>query len=134
VSAGAPPVVTEVSRPWWEALSRGKVAVPACPDCGQWVFYPRPFCPHCGGRALKWRTVDPAATVYTFTVAETPVSPHFTHLTRPVLAVAELGIGVRIPTTLVDVDPDAVRIGMPLTPVFDADTYPGVTLLRYRPA
>jgi uncharacterized OB-fold protein len=134
VTAGAPPVVTEVARPWWDALARCEVAVQACLACGEWVFYPRPFCPHCGGRALEWRAVDPASTLYTWTVAETPVSPHFAHLTRPVLAVVELGIGVRVPTTLVDVEPEAVRIGMALTPVFDADTYAGVTLLRYRPA
>ncbi|SEO48771.1 Zn-ribbon domain-containing OB-fold protein [Trujillonella endophytica] len=134
MSAGAPPVVTEIARPWWDALARGEVAVQSCSSCAGWVFYPRPFCPSCGGRDLAWRTVDPAATLYTWTVAEAPVSPHFAHLHRPVLAVAELGIGVRVPTTLVHADPDDVRIGMALTPVFDAGTYPGFTLLRYRPA
>ena len=133
MSAGAPPVVTEVSRPWWDALARGEVAVQSCRGCEQWVFYPRPFCPHCGRRELTWRVVDPAATLSTWTIAEAPVSPHFAHLVRPVLAVAELTIGIRVPTTLVDVDPDAVRIGMPLAPVFDPATYPGDTLLRYRP-
>ena len=53
-------------------------------------------------------------------MAETPVSPHFAHLQRPILAVAELSIGVRVPTSLVDVIPEAVQIGMALTPVFDA--------------
>jgi uncharacterized OB-fold protein len=51
-----------------------------------------------------------------------------------VLAVAELGIGIRVPTSLCDVRLEDVRIGMALSPVFDRDSYPGLTLLRYRPA
>lgn len=130
---GAPPLITEVSRPWWNALARREIELQACLACSGWVFYPRPFCPHCGGRDLEWRKVDGAATLYTWSVAETPVSPHFAHLLRPVLAVAELSLGVRVPTTLVDVEPELVTIGMALEPVFDDLTYDGVTLLRYRP-
>jgi uncharacterized OB-fold protein len=50
-----------------------------------------------------------------------------------IITVVELPEGVRISTTLVDIDPDDVRIGLRVEPVFDhgAD---GVTLLRYRPA
>jgi uncharacterized OB-fold protein len=50
-----------------------------------------------------------------------------------IVTVVELDEGVRLSTTLVDVDPDAVRVGMAVTPAFDhgAD---GTTLLRYRPA
>jgi uncharacterized OB-fold protein len=131
---GVPPLISKISRPWWDALARRELALQSCLACSNWVFYPRPFCPHCGGRALEWRKVDGVATLYTWSVAETAVSPHFAHLQRPVLAVAELSVGVRIPTTLVDVKPEAVRIGMALEPAFDDLTYEGVTLLRFRPA
>jgi uncharacterized OB-fold protein len=131
---GAPPLISKVSRPWWDALARHEVALQACLSCQGWVFHPRFFCPHCGGRELEWRKVDPAATLFTFSIAETPISQHFAHLTRPVMAVAELSVGVLVPTTLVDTDPDTVSIGMLLEPVFDDDTYEGVTLLRYRAA
>lgn len=131
---GAPPLITEVSRPWWDALARGEVSVQQCAACAHWVFYPRAFCPACSGRELVWRTVDPAATLYTWSVARVAVAPAFAHLEQPILAVAELGIGIRVPTSLCDIQPEEVRIGMALAPVFDGDTYPGVTLLRYRPA
>ena len=50
------------------------------------------------------------------------------------LAIIELEEGVRLTSTLVDVDEDAIRIGMPVVPVFDPiDGGEGV-LLRYRPA
>ena len=131
---GAPPIITQVSRPWWEALARCEVAVQQCALCKHWIFYPRPFCPACGGRELAWHTVDGSATLYTWSIARVPVAPAFAHLDQPVLAVAELGIGIRVPTSLCDVRPEDVRIGMALSPVFDSETYPGVTLLRYRPA
>lgn len=131
---GAPPLITEVARPWWEALARGGIALQCCDGCARWVFYPRPFCPSCGGRALTWTTIDGAASLYTWSVATVAVAPMFAHLDHPILAVAELAVGVRVPTTLVGIEPAAVRIGMALAPVFDGATYPGVTLLRFRPA
>ncbi|TVV76761.1 Zn-ribbon domain-containing OB-fold protein [Sphingomonas solaris] len=131
---GAPPIVTEVSRPWWEALARGEVCVQQCTACDHWIFYPRPFCPRCGARDPAWRTVDGAATLYTWSVARVPVAAAFAHLDEPILAVAELAIGIRVPTSLCDIAPQDVRIGMALAPVFDGGTYPGITLLRYRPA
>jgi uncharacterized OB-fold protein len=131
---GVPPIITEVSRPWWEALARSEIAVQQCAACSHWIFYPRPFCPACGGRELSWQVVDGSATLYTWSVARVPVAPAFAHLDQPVLAVAELGIGIRVPTSLCDVRLEDVRIGMALSPVFDRDSYPGLTLLRYRPA
>lgn len=128
---GAPPLITEVSRPWWDALAREEIAVQRCARCSTWVFYPRPFCTSCGARELTWITVDPGATLYTWSVAEVPVSPLFAHLSKPILAIVELSVGVRVPSTLVGVERDSVQIGMPLNPVFDHDTYPGVTLLRF---
>jgi hypothetical protein len=132
--SGAPPLISDVTRPWWDALARGEVQVQQCDACAQWVFYPRPFCPACGLRELTWRPVDGRATLYTWSVARMPVSSAFAHLDVPIMAVAELSIGVRLPTTLVGVSPEDVRIGMALEPVFDAEAYPDATLLRYRPA
>lgn len=131
--SGAPPLVSDVARPWWEALARHEIAMQRCEACAAWVFYPRPFCPTCGGRALRWQPVPPGATLYTFSVARVPVSPAFAHLDAAVLAVAELANGVRVPTSLVRADPERLAIGMPLDPVFDAATYRGVTLLRFAP-
>lgn len=132
--AGAPPIITETSRPWWDALGHGEIAMQRCDSCASWVFYPRNFCPSCSSRDLTWSPVSGNATLYTFSVAETPVAKAFAHLDRPVLAVVELANGVRVPSRLVDVAPEDVRIGMALEPVFDAESYEGVTMLLFRPA
>jgi uncharacterized OB-fold protein len=86
----------------------------------------------CLSDELDWREVSGAGTVYTFTIARQPTAPPFADDVPQRLAVVELDEGVRLTTTLVDVAPEAIHIGMRVEPVFDhgAD---GVTLLRFRP-
>jgi len=131
---GAPPLISAIARPFWDGLAAREIRIQRCDDCHGWVFYPRAFCPTCTGRVLTWTKVDGAATLYSWTVARVPVAKPFAHLDQPILAVVELANGVRLPSTLVDITPEAVRIGMALAPVFDSASYDGVTLLRFRPA
>jgi uncharacterized OB-fold protein len=71
--------------------------------------------------------------VHTFTVARQPTHPAFADELPQLLAVVELEEGVHLTTTLVDVDPAAVQVGMAVVPAFDHGD-DGVTLLRFRPA
>ena len=128
------PLITETSLPYWTALNLGRIEIQRCDSCRKWVFYPRRFCSHCGGTALTWTKVSGDATVYTYTVAMTPVSEDFLDEVPLVLAVAELLEGVRIPTTLVQVATTEVSIGMKLKPVFDKERLGDITLLRFRPS
>jgi uncharacterized protein len=127
------PLVTEVARPYWEALAADRVLLPHCGACDRFFFHPRAFCPHCGSTAPGWREVSGAGTLYTFTLAEVPVAPDFADQPPLLLAVVELDRDVRLATTLVDVAPEAVRIGMAVTPMFDHETFADLTLLRFRP-
>jgi uncharacterized OB-fold protein len=81
---------------------------------------------------LSWQAVQPHGTVYTFTVARRPTAAPFADEVPQLIAVVQLGVGVRMTTTLVDVDPASVRIGMPVTAVFESGD-DGITLLRFRP-
>jgi uncharacterized OB-fold protein len=131
------PQPTPVSQPFWDALAEERIELQHCDDCGRWVYYPRSRCPACLSDRLTWTTVDGAGTVYTFTVAQQATAPPFADEVPQLLAIVELSEGVRVSTTLVDVDPDAIEVGMPVTPVFDHltrdDDHGGVTLLRFRP-
>jgi uncharacterized protein len=126
------PVPTPVSQPFWDALRDERVALQRCDECDRWVYYPRSRCPRCLSDRLTWTTVDGRGTVYTFTVAEQPTAPPFADEVPQVLAVVELTEGVRVSTTLVDVDPGAVEVGLPVEPAFDHGD-DGITLLRFRP-
>ena len=127
------PMPTPVSQPFWDALRDERVALQRCDECATWVYYPRSRCPHCLSDRLTWADVDGRGAVYTFTVAVQPTAPPFADEVPQLLAVVELTEAVRVSTTLVDVDPAAVAIGMAVAPVFDHGD-DGITLLRFRPA
>jgi uncharacterized OB-fold protein len=126
------PEPTPVSQPFWDALRDERVQLQRCDECSRWVYYPRSRCPSCLSDRLTWTGVEGLGTVYTFAVAEQATAPPFADEVPQLLAVVELTEGVRVSTTLVDVEPDAVSVGMPVAPVFDHGD-DGITLLRFRP-
>jgi uncharacterized protein len=125
------PVPTPTSQPFWDALAEERIVLQHCADCGGWVFYPRSRCSHCLSDRLLWEEVPGAATVFTFSVARQPTFPAFADDVPQVIAVVELAEGVHMTTTIVGAEPEAVRVGAAVTPVFDhgAD---GRTLLHHR--
>lgn len=125
------PQPTPISAPFWDGLKAHEVRLQQCEN-GHWLFFPRTHCPTCGSRHLAWKTVSGEGTLYTFTVARVPTLPEFSDEMPQLLAVVQLEQGVHINTTLVGVDPAAVRVGQRLRPVFDER--PGsTTLLRFTP-
>jgi uncharacterized OB-fold protein len=131
--AGPRPRPIPVSQPFWDGLRDEKVRLQFCDDCSSWVYYPRVRCPVCLSPRLSWHDVDGAGSVFTFTIARQATAPAFVDDVPQLLAVVELDLGVRVTSTLVDVAPEDVRIGLRVSPVFDHGE-DGLTMLRFRPA
>jgi uncharacterized protein len=129
--AGPPVAPTPLSVPFWEGLAREKLRLQRCDSCDSWVYYPRVRCPRCLSDRLSWHEVAPDGIVYTFSVARHPAAPWFPADPPMVIAVVELGNGVRLTTNIVDADPDTLAIGAEVTAVFDHRD--DVTLLKFRP-
>jgi uncharacterized OB-fold protein len=127
------PHPTPVSQPFWDALRAERVDLQRCDDCGAWVHYPRVRCPVCLSPQLSWHTVSGAAVVYSFSIARQATALPFEDEVPQIITVVELPEGVRMSTTLVGIEPDDVRVGLAVVPVFEHGT-DGMTLLRYRPA
>ena len=126
------PRPSTTTRPFWDGLNERKVQIQRCEGCDTWVFYPRTRCPSCLSDQLIWREVSGRGVLYTYTLARQPTAPHFADETPQQLAVVELDEGVRMTSTLVNVEPSDIVIGMRLQPYFDQVT-DAVTLLRYQP-
>ena len=126
------PRPSTTTRPFWDGLNERKVQIQRCDGCDSWVFYPRTRCPSCLSDLLIWREVSAQGVLYTYTLARQPTAPHFADETPQQLAVVELDEGVRMTSTLVNVEPSDIVIGMRLQPYFDQVT-DDVTLLRYQP-
>ncbi len=128
------PEPTPVSQPFWDGLAQHRILVQYSPSAGRYVFYPRTLAPGTLADDLEWREIDGAATLYTYTVARRPTGPPWADALPQLPAVVQWDAGPRFSTELVDVEPEDIRIGMRLEPVFCDVAAAGITLLRYRPA
>ncbi len=128
---GPIPVPTPESRPFWDAAKRHALELPRCRSCGALHYYPRGACPRCLSGDLVWERVRGTGRVHTFTIVHRG-QKGFPVPTPYVLAVVELDEGPRMMTTLVDVDPAAVKIGMPVEVTF-RDVSDAIALPLFRP-
>src|SRR5579859_102960 len=63
------PAISEVNRPFWDALKRHEFVVPRCGDCGDYNWVPYPACRSCLSERQAWTPVSGRATVYSYTVS-----------------------------------------------------------------
>ena len=126
------PQITETTKPFWDALKEERVRLQFCIECDRWVFYPRSNCPTCLTTDMQWREIDGLGTLYSFTVARTPPSPHFSEDVPFYIAMVDLDVGVRLTSSITQADSNEVRVGMRLQPFFD-HINDEVSLLRFRP-
>jgi hypothetical protein len=130
-ASGMPlPEITPESRPFWDGCRRRELTLQRCRACGAVQYYPRGVCAACWATDLAWEPSAGRGTIYTFTVVHRSQAPGFRERVPYVLAYVELGEGVQVLTTLVDVDPAAVGIGMPVRVTFE-DLSPEITIPRF---
>ncbi|GAA4233676.1 hypothetical protein GCM10022254_36660 [Actinomadura meridiana] len=103
-----------------------------CESCATVIWYPRPFCPRCGGRDVMRFPASGEATVYTYTVVR-KARGEYRDRTPYVVAYVELAEGPRVLTNIIDCDPAEVHIGQPVTLTFDTPS-DGPGLYRFRPS
>jgi len=106
---------SDIVRPYWQALDRDELSLPACSQCGQWQWYPFEFIRCHADATLQWKSVPRTGTLFTFTRVHRGFLPNAQPKSPPyIAALVELdGIpGVRIPTVLIHCEPPGPRIGM----------------------
>jgi uncharacterized OB-fold protein len=129
---GFRPDITPIDAPFWDALRRHELVVQRCDACGRLRFVPSERCRHCGSPSATWVPVSGNATVYTYSIVHRAPTPAYQTEAPYAIAYVELAEGPRMPTRLVDLDLDAVEIGMPVRVVFH-DVDDDLTLYRFRP-
>jgi uncharacterized OB-fold protein len=110
------PEISDLNRPFWEGLGLREFRVPRCADCGDYNWVPYPACRTCLSENQVWTPVSGDATVFSFTVVHR--GPGAFDADVPyVLALGQLVEHPRpcnVLANLVGIDPEAVRIGMPI--------------------
>lgn len=117
---------------YWSGCREGRLIMPHCQSCGELHFYPRPFCPHCGGNDLAWRQLSGAGEVYTFAVVKQPLEKVFTGLIPYIIAIVELEEGIRILSHVIEVHPEEIKCGLKVQVDF-REVSPTLTIPIFRP-
>ena len=126
-----------VSQPewdfYWEKAKAHELWIMRCDDCNQAYFYPRAICPNCFSRNTRWVQSSGKGTLYSFAIVHRAPTRAFE--APYIAAYVELEDGVRLPTNLIDVEPEPenVKIGMPVEVVYE-EASETITLPKFRPA
>ena len=89
-------------------LDNGELAYQWSPAAGRAVFYPRLVCPYSGSTDLEWRIASGRGTVYATTVTY-PFQGDGHNI-----ALIDCEEGFRLMSRVEEIDPLAVKIGMPV--------------------
>jgi uncharacterized OB-fold protein len=127
------PTPDNETKPFWDATREERLLIKRCNACGEFHFYPRPFCPVCWSDDVEWFEASGRATLYTWSVVHRNDLPPFPERIPYVAAIAELEEGPRMMTNVVDCDFDALEMGMALEAVYHP-TSEDVTIVQFRPA
>lgn len=127
------PPIEPWTAPFWEGTRAGKLLVQHCDTCGQNIFYPRLYCPHCLSDRLDWRESSGRGTIYTFSVVENNAPSAFVADMPYVIAIVRLEEGVQMMTNIVGCDPQQLRCDLPVKVVFEP-LDDQITLPKFTPA
>ncbi len=119
------------NRFFWTSGADGRLRFLRCRACESFVHPPAPCCPTCLSGYLTPEPVSGRAVVESFTVNHQQWIPGSEPYIVAWVSIEEQA-DVRLTTNLVGVEPEEVRIGMPVEVLFEE--HDGVYLPLFRPA
>jgi len=125
------PSITEDNAFFFEGAKQHRLLIQQCASCGRLRHPPEPRCAACGSYEWHAKEASGRGTVYSYVVNHYPQVPAFDYPLP--IGLIELEEGTRLVADLVDIDPSAVRIGMPVA-VEWLDLDPDLTLPAFKPA
>lgn len=125
------PVLRGEERAFFDHAREHRLIYQHCTECSANIFYPRTVCPNCLASDMEPRDAAGTGTIHSFTVLHRPGHPSRTAEVPYTIVLVDLSEGIRILADLVEADPDHVRIGAPVTVVFD-DVSHDFTVPRFK--
>ncbi|MBK5123965.1 OB-fold domain-containing protein [Burkholderia sp. R-69980] len=113
------PELNELNRAYWTGGASGTVQIMRCTACSRYIHPPAPICPACLTKFPVPTAVSGTGKVISFTVNHQAWYPD---LAVPfVLAIIELDEqpGLRVTANIVRCAPKSVRIGLPVSVLFE---------------
>ncbi len=127
------PVPNEDNKAFWEACKNRELKLQKCTKCSRFRYYPRLGCPYCNSLEFTWEKVSGKAKVYSWTVVYPPSLPIFQSKVPFPVVLVELAEGPRMTTSVIDVKPEELKVGMPVEVTFE-DVDENITLPKFKRA
>jgi hypothetical protein len=124
------PEADETSSPFFEGAMEGRLMLMRCSDCGTWRLPSRQHCDACLSPNFSWEQASGRGTVRTFGIMHQRYHPEFQNPYN--VTIVELEEGPRLPTNVVGIADEEIRVNMPV--VVEFERHEDVALPKFRPA
>jgi scaffold protein (connect acetoacetyl-CoA thiolase and HMG-CoA synthase) len=105
----------------YKYVSQGKLMGGKCRKCGKIHFPPRPVCSGCFSKEFEWIEMPKKGKLLTYTVIH--IAPtQFQAMAPYAMGIVQMENGLKIPGMIKETPLDQIKIGMPLTTMFEACT------------
>jgi hypothetical protein len=119
MSGGPLPEVTPVNQLFWDGTAIGELRVRCCKSCQARFRFVSDWCPKCWSTDLGWEAASGKGKVVAKTVVHMAPYESVAERVPYVLALIELAEGPTMMSNVVDCDPGAVQVGMPVQVTFE---------------
>jgi hypothetical protein len=126
------PVIDELNRPFWDGCKAGKLCLQRCTECGHLRYPISLVCPRCMSTDAAWTQMQGRGEVYSFAVFRHAYNDAWRALVPYNVALVQLTEGPTLISNVIDVDLKDLRIGLPVTVVFEP-IHEHIVLPRFAP-
>ena len=125
------PIMYKEEMPFWEGAQASKLLLPKCSNCGKTWYPVGPVCPFCLSSEYQFEEMSGRGHISSYVIYHKAFAPWLESQVPYAVAQVELEEGPRLTTNIVGLDPEAIRIGLPVRAVFEKVTAV-VTLIKFR--
>jgi uncharacterized protein len=126
------PELSDLSRPFWDALKQGALSFQRCKACGHAWLPARSECPQCLAGDWQRESAQGGASLVSWVVYRMAYHPAFEARLPYTVAVVQLDEGPRMISNVVGADATSLRIDQRLRLVLEAEA--DVMVPRFTPA
>jgi uncharacterized OB-fold protein len=116
---------------FWEGTKRHELLIQRCSGCGALRFWGKPMCAECNSFDSEAVPASGRGTIWSYTTTYHGWSRAWKEAVPYTAVVVQLDEGPRLTSNLVDAEPEAIRVGLPVEVAFD-DVTPEITLPKFR--
>lgn len=115
------PQPTTEDQPFWDYCQQRELRFQRCAACRRFRHPPTPVCPHCHSFDSEWIAAPETGEVFSFSIVHHPAHPAMKGKLPYNLVVVDFPAcdHARLVSNLIDVPPEEIRIGMPVTVVWE---------------